>query len=58
MISPTRAMVSSVWEVDSLPGLGGDSPKAACSNLYISAPVFRQMETEIDAHAAAFSPPS
>jgi len=61
MISRTRATVSSVWEVDGLPGwgssskdrrpllkreyhsnvfdqLGQDSPKAACSILYVSAP--------------------
>ena len=63
MISHTRAMVSSVWEVESLPGWGlsskdwrpllkreylsnvfdhlrQDSPKAACSISYVSAPVF------------------
>ena len=27
-----------------------DSPKAACSILYVSAPVFPQTKTEIDAH--------
>jgi len=63
MISRTRATVSSVWEVDGLPGRGSsskdrrpilkqechsnafsrlrqDSPKAACSISYVSAPVF------------------
>ena len=72
MISRTRATVSSVWEVDGLPGWGlsskdrhpflkqeyhsnvfdlrrQDSPKAACSISYVSAPVFPR-QTEIDAH--------
>jgi len=63
MISRTCATVSSVWEVEVLPGrgssskdrgpllkreyytnvfdrLGQDSPKAACSISYLSAPVF------------------
>ena len=63
MISRTRAMVSSVWEVEGLPGRGSsskdqrpilkreyhsnvfdrlrqDSPKDACSILYVLAPVF------------------
>jgi len=63
MISRTRAVVSSAWEVDGLPGRGSsskdrrpllkqeyhsnvfdrlrqDSPKAACSISYVSAPVF------------------
>ena len=63
MISCTRATVSSVWEVEGLPGRGAcskdwrpllkreyhsdvfvrlrqDSPKAACSISYVSAPVY------------------
>jgi hypothetical protein len=63
MISHTRATVSSVWEVEGLPGRGSsskdrrpllkreyhsdvfdrvmqDSPQAACSISYVSAPVF------------------
>ena len=63
IISRTRATVSSVWEVEDLPGRGSsskdrrpllkgeyhsnvfdrlrqDSPKAACSISYVSAPVF------------------
>ena len=72
MISRTCATVSSVWEVDGLPGQGSsskdqrpflkweyhsnvfdrlrqDSPKAACSISYISAPVFPRRK-QIDAH--------
>ena len=78
MISLTRATVSSVWEVEGLPGQGSsskdrrpllkweyhsnvfdrltqDSPKAACSIIYVSAPVFprwkqKSMHTQINAH--------
>jgi len=78
MISRTRAMVSSVWEVDGLPGQGSsskdrhpllkreyhsnvldwfrqDSPKAACSILYVSAPVFpRRKQKSIHTHCCTF----
>jgi len=70
MISRTRATVSSVWEVDDLPGRGSsskdwrpflkweyhsnvfnrlrqDSPKAACSISYVSAPVFPRWKQEL-----------
>jgi len=70
MISRTRATVSSVWEVDGLPGRGSsskdwcpffkweyqsnvfdrlrqDSPKAACSISYISAPVFPRRKQKL-----------
>jgi len=70
MISCTRATVSSVWEVDSLPGQGSsskdwrpllkweyvsnvfyrlrqDSPKAACSISYVSAPVFPKQKQKL-----------
>jgi len=70
MISRTRATISSVWEVDGLPGRGSsskdqhpflkqeyhsnvfdrlrqDSPKAACSISYISAPVFPRWKQKL-----------
>ena len=70
MISRTRATVSSVWEVDRLPGRGSsskdrhpflkqeyhsnvfdrlrqDSPKAACSISYVSAPVFPRRKQKL-----------
>jgi len=79
IISRTRAMVSSVWEVDGLPGRGSsskdwrpllkweyhsdvfdwlrqDSPKAACSILYVSAPVFCRLKSEIKAHTLLHFP--
>ena len=74
MISRKRATVSSVWEVDGLPGRGSllkdqrpllkwdyhsnildrlrqDSPKAACSISYVSAPDFpRRKQKSMDTH--------
>jgi len=70
MISCTRATVSSVWEVDGLPGWGSsskdrrpflkreyhsnvfnrlrkDSPKAACSISYVSAPVIPRRKQKL-----------
>ena len=78
MISRTRAMVSSMWEVDGLPGrrssskdrrplskreyhsnvcdrLRQDSPKATCSILYVSAPVFpRRKQKSTHTHCCTF----
>jgi len=79
MISLTRATVSSVWEVEGLPGRGSsskerrpflkweyhsnvfnqlrqDSPKAACSILYVSAPVFpRRKQKSMHTRFCTFS---
>jgi len=79
MISRTRAMVSSVWEVKGLPGQGlsskdrrpllkweyhsdvfdqlrQDSPKAACSISYVSAPVFpRRKQKTMHTRCCTFS---
>ena len=79
MISRKRATLSSVWEVEGLPGRGSsskdrlpllkreyhsnvfdqlrqDSPKAACSILYISAPVFpRRKHKSMHTRCCTFS---
>jgi len=79
MISHTHATVSSVWEVEGLPGRGSsskdqhpllnweyhsnvfdrlrqDSPKAACSISYVSAPVFpRQKHKSMHTRSCTFS---
>ena len=79
MISRTRATVSSVWDVEGLPGRGSsskdrrpllkqeyhsnvfdrlrqDSPKAACSISYVSAPVFlRRKQKSVHTHCCTFS---
>jgi len=79
MISRTRATVSSVWEVEGLPGRGSsskdrrpllkreyhsnafdrlrqDSPKAACSISYVSAPVFpRRKQKSVHTRCCTFS---
>ena len=79
MISGTRATLSSVWEVEGLPGRGSsskerrpllkqeyhsnvfdrlrqDSPKAACSISYISAPVFpRRKQKSMHTRCCTFS---
>ena len=79
MISRTRATVSSVWEVEGLPGRGSsskdrrpllkweyhsnvvdrlrqDSPKAACSISYVSAPVFpRRTQNSMHTYCCTFS---
>jgi len=79
MISRTRATVSSVWEVEGLPGRGSsskdrrpllkreyhsnvfdrlrqDSPKAAWSISYVSAPVFpRRKQKSVHTRCCTFS---
>ena len=79
IISRTCATVSSVWEVEGLPGWGSsskdqclllkweyhsnvfdrlrqDSPKAACSISYVSAPVFpRQKQKSLHTRCCTFS---